>query len=153
VKCQLLPTPSDDAVVTNRVVGSRWFFFADPGKALCIAVQCGKMLVHRACTVSVCSMIPMEWLARSGRLAPPLSAKPLSWKIIMTVSSTSHVVNDVICAKQAASVIGCSPWTVYQLCKARKLPHFHVGRLLRLRRSSLKAWLEEREAESIKRSA
>lgn len=59
--------------------------------------------------------------------------------------------NDIICAKQAALVIGCSPWTVYDLCKAGVLPHVRIGRLMRFRRTTLEAWLSQREAASLSR--
>jgi excisionase family DNA binding protein len=68
----------------------------------------------------------------------------------MQVSNSSKVVNDVICAKQAAQLIGCSTWSLYEYCKARTIPHIRIGRLLRFRRITVETWLAEREAESVK---
>jgi excisionase family DNA binding protein len=55
----------------------------------------------------------------------------------------------MLCVKQAAHLLHCSAWTVYELCKAGALPHIKVGRLIRLRRQSLYDWLARREAESM----
>ena len=50
------------------------------------------------------------------------------------MNSDSDVGDDdvAICAKQAAPIIGCSTWYVYELCKTGQLPHYRVGRLGRV---------------------
>jgi excisionase family DNA binding protein len=49
-------------------------------------------------------------------------------------------------------LIKCSTWTLYEWCKRGVVPHIRVGRrLLRFRRSTLEAWLADREAQSLKR--
>jgi excisionase family DNA binding protein len=59
---------------------------------------------------------------------------------------------DTICAKQAADLIKCSTWVLYEWCKRGVVPHIRVGtRILRFRRSTLEAWLDEREADSLNR--
>jgi excisionase family DNA binding protein len=68
----------------------------------------------------------------------------------MQVSTSSEVVDDIICAKQAASLIGCSTWSVYEYCKAGIIPHIRIGGLLRLRRSTITKLMAKREAESVK---
>lgn len=64
-----------------------------------------------------------------------------------------ETAGDVICAKKAAEIIGCSTWTLYEYCKARLIPHIRVGRLLRFRRSTIGTWLGDREAASIVNAA
>jgi excisionase family DNA binding protein len=56
--------------------------------------------------------------------------------------------NDTIPAKKAAELLGVSTWMLYELAKQRKVPHVRLGRMIRFRRTSLLAWLAEREAES-----
>ena len=55
-----------------------------------------------------------------------------------------------LCAKQAASILGCSTYTIYELCKSGTLPHYRIGRLVRLRRKRIIAWQSEREHQSLK---
>lgn len=66
---------------------------------------------------------------------------------------TTDIITDTICAKQAASLIGCSTWTLYEYCKDGLIPHIRVGRLLRFRRSTLETWLTQCEAASLKGAA
>jgi excisionase family DNA binding protein len=61
----------------------------------------------------------------------------------------TNSVGDTICAKKAAALLGCSTWTLYEHCKAGKIPHFRLGRHLRFRRSTIEAWLAECEAKSL----
>lgn len=56
---------------------------------------------------------------------------------------------EMLCVKQAAQLLRCSAWTVYELCKSGALPHIKVGRLIRLRRTSVCDWLARSEAESM----
>lgn len=57
--------------------------------------------------------------------------------------------NDTICAKKAAELLGCSTWLLYELAKSRRIPHVRIGRMLRFRRTTLQAWLAEREVQSV----
>ena len=89
--------------------------------------------------------IPKEW----GGLFRPCCTQVLETATLKGIFMNVTPVGDIICAKQAAALLGCSPWTLYEHCKARAIPHIRVGRLLRFRRSTIDAWLAEREAESI----
>lgn len=72
----------------------------------------------------------------------------------MEDNSATQGSGDTICAKQAADLIKCSTWTLYEWCKGGVVPHIRVGsRVLRFRRSTLEAWLADREAKSVERGS
>ena len=72
----------------------------------------------------------------------------------MEVIVAPQAAGDTICAKQAADLIKCSTWTLYEWCKAGVVPHIRLGtRLLRFRRSTLETWLADRESMSLKHGA
>lgn len=58
---------------------------------------------------------------------------------------------ETIEAAEAAEILGLSTWTVYALARRGEIPHVRVGRRLLFRRATLLAWLEAREAESVRR--
>lgn len=53
-------------------------------------------------------------------------------------------------AKQAASILGLSYWTLLELVKRGEIPYIPVGSRKLFRVESLAAWLATREAGSIK---
>lgn len=59
---------------------------------------------------------------------------------------------EMVGAKQAASLLKVSCWTLYEYCKAGRIPHIRVGRMLRFRVSTIRSWLATLEADSISRA-
>ncbi|MCL6612473.1 MAG: helix-turn-helix domain-containing protein [Peptococcaceae bacterium] len=58
-------------------------------------------------------------------------------------------MRETIEAKEAATILGLSEWTVYDLARRRVLPHVRVGRRVLFRRTSILAWLEAQEVASV----
>ena len=90
---------------------------------------------------------PKEW---SSREIDHYLRTKLNWRGDMNGNPDSADDDVVLCAEQAASILGCSTYTVYALCKSGTLPHYRIGKLLRLRRKRLIAWQSERESQSFK---
>ena len=67
----------------------------------------------------------------------------------MNIEIGTNTTGDILCAKKAAALIGCSTWTLYEYCKAGRIPHIRIGRMLRLRRSTVEAWLTDHETASL----
>ena len=49
---------------------------------------------------------------------------------------------DVLTADQVANVLQCSEEHVYTMWRKRILPHFKVGRLVRMHKQSLLEWID-----------
>ena len=63
----------------------------------------------------------------------PAEAEPIQlWPQLLTIP-------------QVARVLSVSDKTVYSMLKTGKLPRIAIGRLVRVRLSSLNAWLDDRE--------
>jgi excisionase family DNA binding protein len=58
-------------------------------------------------------------------------------------------VNELVCAKTAAALLGCSTWTLYQYCKRGEIPHVRIGRMIRFRLTTLHSWIRTREMDSV----
>jgi excisionase family DNA binding protein len=81
-------------------------------------------------------------------------ANPFHWSKKMNKQvSPNPLPSDILCAKQASKMLGCSAWMLYELCKDGRIPHIRLGRMLRFRRSSLLEWLAERESQSVNLTA
>ncbi|MFZ5768637.1 MAG: helix-turn-helix domain-containing protein [Bacillota bacterium] len=55
-------------------------------------------------------------------------------------------------AQEAAEILNLSPWTLYRLAREGRVPHVRIGGRVLFRRSSLIAWLDRQEAESVRQS-
>ena len=53
-------------------------------------------------------------------------------------------------ARQAATVLGISYWSILELCKRGEIPYIPVGSRKLFRMASLTTWLAEREASTTK---
>lgn len=51
--------------------------------------------------------------------------------------------NDLVDPLTAARIFGVSRWTIYTWLRKGYIPHYKVGRLFRVRRVDLAAWLEK----------
>lgn len=60
-------------------------------------------------------------------------------------------MRETIDAQEAADIVGLSEWSVYNLVRRGEVPHIRIGRRVLFRRSTLLAWLDEREAASTAR--
>lgn len=58
-------------------------------------------------------------------------------------------LRETIEAAEAAAIVGLSEWSIYNLARKRMIPHVRVGRRVLFRRTSLLAWLDERERASV----
>jgi excisionase family DNA binding protein len=52
----------------------------------------------------------------------------------------------VLCAKEAAQLLGISPWLLFQEIKRNRIPHKRVGRRLVFSRQRLLDWLASDES-------
>ena len=43
----------------------------------------------------------------------------------------SEIVNTTYGVHEAAVLLGCSDWKIYQMCKSGQLPHYKVGTTIR----------------------
>jgi len=59
-------------------------------------------------------------------------------------------MRETIEASEAAELLGISAWSIYDLARRREIPHIKLGRRVLFRRTSLLAWLDEREAASLR---
>lgn len=49
---------------------------------------------------------------------------------------------------EAAKFIGCSVYTIKEMARNKKIPHYRVGARILFRKSSLKNWIEKQEREN-----
>lgn len=56
-----------------------------------------------------------------------------------------EVEDRLLSADEAADLLQISPYQVRKWAREREIPALHLGRLWRFRRSSLLAWIAERE--------
>lgn len=59
-------------------------------------------------------------------------------------------MGDCLRAREAAELLNVSAWTVYRLAREGRIPHVRIGCRVLFRRSSLIAWLDRQEAESVR---
>ena len=52
---------------------------------------------------------------------------------------------DVLTAEQVADVLQCSVEHVYTMWRKRQMPHFKVGRLVRMHKRTLIEWIESQQ--------
>lgn len=52
-------------------------------------------------------------------------------------------------AREAASYIGVSYWTILELAKEQKIPHVRVGNRVLFRAFKLDEWMDEQENNSV----
>lgn len=65
------------------------------------------------------------------------------------IEDARQALRETIEATEAAAILGVSPWTIYNLTRRRMIPHIRVSRRVLFRRSSILAWLDERERASM----
>lgn len=65
----------------------------------------------------------------------------------MSVSTSVHLheLPDVLTATQVANVLQCSEEHVYTMWRKRQLPHFKVGRLVRMHKHALLEWIDDQQ--------
>lgn len=51
--------------------------------------------------------------------------------------------------KEAAAFIGCSEYTIKQLAREKRIPHYKVGVRILFMRASLEKWIENQEKENF----
>jgi len=61
--------------------------------------------------------------------------------------------NPTLTARQAAEYVGISYWTILDLARQGKIPHFRGGNRLLFRLSTLDQWMTEEEEASIRKSS
>lgn len=62
----------------------------------------------------------------------------------------SDIVSKTYGVHEAAVLLGCSEWKVYQLCKSGQLPHFKVGTTIRFTDVNLSKWMLNQEKSSCR---
>lgn len=60
---------------------------------------------------------------------------------------TIEVVNGLMNVSQVADYVGVPVATVYNLTMKEKIPHFHIGKLLRFRKDKIDEWLLRTECD------
>lgn len=69
------------------------------------------------------------------------------------LSRGERVANGLMTAPEAASLLGISKARAYELIQRHEIPHYRIGRLIRLRTSDLDAFLASRRVERTENSA
>ncbi|MCL2187949.1 MAG: helix-turn-helix domain-containing protein [Defluviitaleaceae bacterium] len=62
------------------------------------------------------------------------------------------IQSPTLTAKQAATYIGVSYWTLLGLARQGRIKHFRGGNKILFRKTSLDTWIDEAEAASIKKA-
>lgn len=57
----------------------------------------------------------------------------------------SDLVSKTYGVKEAAVLLGCSEWKIYQMCKSGQLPHFKVGSTIRFTDINVSKWMLHQE--------
>lgn len=57
---------------------------------------------------------------------------------------------EAIRPKEAADIIGCSEYKLRDMIRRGEIPHYRTGRKILLRRSTIREWIAQQEAKSIK---
>lgn len=60
----------------------------------------------------------------------------------MPESKTIEITGGLMNVQQTAEYLAVPVSTIYAYSMRSKIPHFHVGKLLRFRKSDIDAWLE-----------
>lgn len=58
---------------------------------------------------------------------------------------TEETNADIIKPQEASRLIGCSEYTIRDMARRKKVPHYRVGSLIMFRRSALLRWIEKQE--------
>ncbi|MEW6619356.1 MAG: helix-turn-helix domain-containing protein [bacterium] len=61
------------------------------------------------------------------------------------------MLEDLLTTRQLADYLKVHEMTIYKLLQSQEIPAIKVGRKWRFRKTTIKLWIEEREAESVKR--
>ncbi len=61
----------------------------------------------------------------------------------MSELKTIEIVGSLMNVKQTAEYLGVPVSTIYAYSMRSKIPHLHVGKLLRFRKSDIDGWLSE----------
>lgn len=61
----------------------------------------------------------------------------------MSELKTVEVVNGLMDVSKVAVYLGIPVSTVYALSMRARIPHFHIGKLLRFRKADIDDWLSE----------
>lgn len=56
-----------------------------------------------------------------------------------------EIVSTTYGVHEAAVLLGCSDWKVYQMCKSGDLPHYKVGTTIRFTDVNLSKWMLNQE--------
>ncbi|MBS3937833.1 MAG: helix-turn-helix domain-containing protein [Peptococcaceae bacterium] len=51
-------------------------------------------------------------------------------------------MSPVLTATEAAKLLKCSKWMIYELAKQDRVPHFHIGNRVRFPTNALMTWAE-----------
>jgi excisionase family DNA binding protein len=61
-------------------------------------------------------------------------------KALAKFSQTGGAEKPVLSMKEATRLLGIGENTLYALVNAKRIPHFHIGRVIKFRRSELLGW-------------
>jgi excisionase family DNA binding protein len=61
----------------------------------------------------------------------------------MQIHETVEIIGGLMTVMQVAAYLGIQKSTVYSLSMKAKIPHFHIGKLLRFRKDDIDAWLTD----------
>ena len=64
-----------------------------------------------------------------------------------------NICNPVFPARQAAEYVGISYWTLLDLARQGKIPHFRGGNRLLFRQATLDEWMTQEEEASIRKTS
>lgn len=56
-----------------------------------------------------------------------------------------------ITAKDAADILGCSPYKLKEMCRLGEIRYYRIGNKIMLRHSIITAWIEDQEQQNYRR--
>jgi excisionase family DNA binding protein len=61
---------------------------------------------------------------------------------------TNNECSEPMTPKDAAAYIGCSEYTIRDMARKKKVPHYRIGSKIMFRKSTLDKWIAQQEAEN-----
>lgn len=68
---------------------------------------------------------------------------------VVVATSEEREKKVILRPTEAAKYIGCSEYTIRQMVRERRIPHYRIGVKILFTKNSLDKWIEEQEKKSV----
>ena len=68
---------------------------------------------------------------------------------VAVATNEEHEKKIILRPAEAAKYIGCSEYTIRQMVRERRIPHYRIGVKILFTKNSLDKWIEEQEKKSV----